>query len=82
MRNYSLLPREDLTTVSRFHTDSEPELELIRQHALTAGAFDARVAENWEKGGAGAVELGRAVVEACKEPSQFKVGRIIPTVNY
>ena len=46
---------------------------MVRQHALKNGAFDAQIAENWEKGGEGAVELARAVVRACQSPCSFKV---------
>ena len=46
---------------------------MVREHALKNGAFDAQIAENWEKGGEGAMELARAVVKACKSPSNFKV---------
>ena len=46
---------------------------MVREHALKHGAFDAQVAEHWEKGGEGAVNLAHAVVNACKTPSNFKV---------
>ena len=45
---------------------------MVRDAALAAGAFDAVVCEHWEKGGAGAVELARAVQRACAEPSTFR----------
>ena len=62
-----------LDFLCRFHTDTDAELQLIREHALRAGAHDARVCEHWARGGEGAVELGEAVVAACAAPSQFKV---------
>ena len=34
--------------------------------ALDAGAADAVMSNHWAKGGAGAVNLGRAVVKACE----------------
>jgi formyltetrahydrofolate synthetase len=37
-----------------------------------AGAIDAVVCEHWEKGGAGAVDLARAVERACRDPPAFK----------
>jgi len=37
-------------------------LELVRSLSIEAGAFDARVANHWAKGGAGAVELGELIV--------------------
>ncbi|KAL5253163.1 hypothetical protein ACHWQZ_G013070 [Mnemiopsis leidyi] len=61
-----------VVAVNRFHTDTDKELEMVREHALKNGAFDAQIAENWEKGGEGAMELARAVVKACKSPSNFK----------
>lgn len=61
-----------VVAINRFHTDTESELEMVRKHALKSGAFDAQVAEHWEKGGEGAVNLAHAVVNACKTPSNFK----------
>ena len=48
------------------------EVELVRQAALEAGAENAVVSRHWMEGGAGAVDLGRAVVEACEKPSNFQ----------
>ena len=41
--------------------------------AMRAGAFDAVVCEHWEKGGAGAVDLARAVQRACAQDSTFEL---------
>ena len=54
----------------RFSTDTEAELDLVRQLCLDAGAFAAVVANHWAKGGAGAADLGRAVIEACAHSRQ------------
>ena len=51
--------------VNRFATDSDAEIEMVRQAALEAGAFAAVEANHWALGGAGAVELARSVVDAC-----------------
>ena len=40
--------------------------------SLCAGAVDAVVCEHHAKGGAGAADLGRAVMAACKEGGNFK----------
>ena len=61
-----------VVAVNRFHTDTEAEIELVRRKALQAGAHDAVSANHWADGGAGSVELGNAVIEACKQPSDFK----------
>jgi len=58
--------------VNRFATDTPAELELICQEALAAGADAAVVSNHWAEGGAGAVELAKAVIATCEGPSNFK----------
>jgi len=58
--------------VNRFKDDTIAEIDLVRKLAKAAGAEDAVVSNHWAEGGAGAVELAHAVVEACKKPSKFK----------
>jgi methylenetetrahydrofolate dehydrogenase (NADP+)/methenyltetrahydrofolate cyclohydrolase/formyltetrahydrofolate synthetase/formate--tetrahydrofolate ligase len=61
-----------VVAVNRFHTDSDAEVELVRKISRKAGAEDAVMANHWALGGAGAVELGKAVVAACENPSRFQ----------
>ncbi len=61
-----------VVAVNRFHTDTDTEVELVRKISRAAGAEDAVMANHWALGGAGAVELGKAVVAACEKSSQFK----------
>jgi methylenetetrahydrofolate dehydrogenase (NADP+)/methenyltetrahydrofolate cyclohydrolase/formyltetrahydrofolate synthetase len=62
-----------VVAINRFPTDTPAELELIRKVAIEEdGVVDAVVCENYMKGGAGAVELGKAVMKAADQPSQFK----------
>ena len=61
-----------VVAVNRFPTDTPAELETVRQAALEFGAFDAVVAEHWEKGGEGAVALAQAVMRAAEQPSDFR----------
>ncbi len=61
-----------VVAVNRFPTDTPAELETVRQAALEFGAFDAVVAEHWEKGGEGAVDLAQAVMRAAEQPSDFR----------
>jgi formyltetrahydrofolate synthetase len=49
----------------RFASDTDAELELVRTLSLAAGATAAVVANHWAEGGAGAVDLGAAVIDAC-----------------
>ena len=61
-----------VVAVNRFHTDTDAEVELVRKKAMEAGAYDAVPSNHWADGGAGSVELGKAVIEACKQPADFK----------
>lgn len=47
-------------------TDTDNELSIVREAAVSSGAFDAVVANHWAEGGKGAVPLAEAVVLACK----------------
>jgi formyltetrahydrofolate synthetase len=58
--------------VNRFQYDTPAEIELVRQIAKKSGAIDAVMSNHWAEGGAGAVELGKAVIAACEHPGNFK----------
>ena len=60
-----------VVAINRFPTDTDAEVALVQKLAREAGARDAIVSDHWAQGGAGAVELGRAVIQACEEPSEF-----------
>ncbi len=61
-----------VVAVNRFTTDTDAEIELIREAALEAGAVDAVPSTHWSDGGAGALALARAVMAACGKPSDFR----------
>jgi len=61
-----------VVAVNSFSTDTEAEVEMVRQAAIHAGAMDAVVSRHWMEGGKGAIELAKAVVKACDQPSNFK----------
>lgn len=61
-----------VVAVNRFKDDTDAEIGLVRQIAIEAGAEDAVMSNHWTEGGKGAVELGKAVMAACKKPSNFK----------
>ncbi|MCD6083077.1 formate--tetrahydrofolate ligase [Candidatus Aerophobetes bacterium] len=61
-----------VVAINRFDTDTEDEIKVIKERAVAAGAHSAVVSEVWAKGGEGGIELAEAVVEACKEKSNFK----------
>jgi len=65
---------EVVVAINAFHTDTPAEQAAIIKIAKEAGAYDAVVAEHWAKGGAGATQLGKAVMGACKSgKSNFKL---------
>lgn len=65
-----------VVAINRFSSDTEAELNLVRDLCIEAGAFAAVVANHWAEGGRGAADLGRAAMAACSaaksEPSTFK----------
>jgi formyltetrahydrofolate synthetase len=61
-----------VVAINTFTTDTRNEVELLRKLAAQAGAEGAYRCEHWARGGAGAVELGEAVVAACEKKSDFK----------
>jgi len=61
-----------VVAVNRFTSDTDREVEVVRQAALEAGAEGAYQSEVWAKGGPGGVELAEAVVAAAEKPSKFQ----------
>jgi formyltetrahydrofolate synthetase len=57
--------------INAFHTDTKNEIKAVRRIAEKAGARVA-VSEHWQYGGAGAVDLADAVVDACNDKTNFK----------
>ena len=43
-----------MVAINRFGTDTQAELDLVRDLSLEAGAYGAVVANHWAKGGEGA----------------------------
>lgn len=58
--------------VNRFQYDTPAEVELVCKIAKQSGAVDAVMSNHWAEGGAGAVELGKAVIAACEKPGKFE----------
>lgn len=61
-----------VVAVNRFHTDTDKEVELVKEKALEAGAYDAVGSNHFAEGGDGSVDLAKAVVEATDEESNFE----------
>jgi len=60
-----------VVAVNNFPSDTEAEVELMRELAIGAGAETVVVNRGFAEGGDGAVELAEAVVEACERPNDF-----------
>jgi formyltetrahydrofolate synthetase len=60
-----------VVAVNRRPGDTDDEVELVQRLALEAGAHAAEVNEGFTRGGEGAADLARAVVDACDQPSSF-----------
>ncbi|MBO5774952.1 MAG: formate--tetrahydrofolate ligase, partial [Kiritimatiellae bacterium] len=61
---------QPVVCLNAFYTDTQAERDLVRRVAESAGARFA-VSDHWLKGGEGAEELARKVIEACDEPNDF-----------
>lgn len=62
-----------VVAINRFESDTDAELAVVREEAIAAGAEDAVAANHWAEGGAGAVDLARAVIAASSKPKNFKL---------
>ena len=61
-----------VVAINRFGTDTEAELNMVREICEKAGA-DFALSDVFAGGGEGGVELAKKVVEACEKPSEFKL---------
>lgn len=62
-----------VVAINKFETDTDAELQVIREEAIAAGAEDAVPANHWAEGGAGAVDLAKSVLAASSKPKDFKL---------
>jgi formate--tetrahydrofolate ligase len=62
-----------VVTINSFPTDTAEEVALVKELALKAGAETVVVHNGFGKGGEGAVDLAKAVVEVCEKPNTFKL---------
>ncbi|KAL6727581.1 hypothetical protein Aduo_009446 [Ancylostoma duodenale] len=68
IENCSMFGIPVVVCVNKFATDTDAELELVVNKALSHGARYAAVSTHWSKGGAGAIQLAHAVVRATNAP--------------
>jgi formate--tetrahydrofolate ligase len=60
-----------VVSINNFPTDTEKEIDAIRELADGAGAETVVLNRAFAEGGAGATDLAEAVVAACERPSSF-----------
>ena len=58
--------------INRFTDDTDAEIEVVRRIAVESGAEDAVMSNHWAEGGAGSVDLAKAVIAASEKPNNFK----------
>jgi methylenetetrahydrofolate dehydrogenase (NADP+)/methenyltetrahydrofolate cyclohydrolase/formyltetrahydrofolate synthetase len=59
--------------INKFSTDTQAEIDVIKEEALAAGAEDAIAANHWAEGGRGAVDLAKGIIAASNAKSDFKL---------
>lgn len=62
-----------VVAVNVFPSDTEAEIAMVREAAVAAGASAAHVSTLFADGGKGGEELAQALVDACEEPSSFRL---------
>ena len=60
-----------VVAINRFPTDTEAELNLVRERCRELGV-GAALSNVWAQGGTGGTELAEAVVKLCEEPGDFR----------
>jgi formate--tetrahydrofolate ligase len=61
-----------VVAINIFASDTQNEIDAVKEIALAAGAVGVAEARHFAQGGAGATELAEMVVEACNRPNEFK----------
>ena len=72
IENMKLFGVPVVVAVNHFESDTDEEIEVVREKAKAAGAEDAVISKVWLNGGDGGTELAEAVVKAAEKPSEFK----------
>ncbi|WP_299439809.1 formate--tetrahydrofolate ligase [uncultured Aquimarina sp.] len=72
LENISKFHITPVISINKFTSDSDAEIDIIRNFAASKGVRVA-LAEVWEKGGAGAIELAKCVIDiVASDTSDFK----------
>ena len=71
VKNVKMSGITPVVCINKFYTDTDAEIALIRRLCAEQGVRCA-LSEHWQFGGDGAIELAKAVVEACEERNDFR----------
>ncbi len=71
IENVKLFGIPPIVAINRFTTDTDREIEVIKEKAMEAGAYAVVVHEVWAKGGEGGIELAKKVAEAAEKKNDF-----------
>jgi formate--tetrahydrofolate ligase len=72
IENVALHGLPSVVAINRFPPDTDREYDLIRKRALASGASAVVVSEVFAKGGAGGLDLAKAIEAACASGSKFR----------
>jgi len=72
IENMKLFGIPVVVAINNFETDTDKEIEAIRNSSIKAGAEDAVVSRVWHDGGNGGLELAGAVARAAGKKSKFR----------
>src|SRR5205807_752041 len=61
-----------VVAVNRFPADTDEECALVAELGASFGAHATALNEGFARGGAGAVEMAEAIVDACAQPNDFR----------
>jgi methylenetetrahydrofolate dehydrogenase (NADP+)/methenyltetrahydrofolate cyclohydrolase/formyltetrahydrofolate synthetase len=61
-----------VVAINHMASDTDAEVNALREEALAAGADAAIPSRHWAEGGQGAVELAKGVIASCSLPKDFK----------
>ncbi len=61
-----------VVAINKFNSDTDKEIDFVKNKAIEFGADDCQVSEVWLKGSKGGLDLARAVIKAADLPKRFK----------
>lgn len=62
-----------VVAINKFETDTDAEIAVVREEAMSAGADDAIPANHWAEGGRGAVDLAKGVIASSAKEKNFRL---------